>query len=346
MKISLQVVEATFPPIAVLGFVALLPMVCEASRPYCGVYALYGGAKTLGVDANLEELIDPQYITSFAGSSIEDLQRAADHIGVEATPLFGLGRPSLDAATTPLILHVTPRGLEGSYTHWVLFMGMEGEQAIIHDGVGGITRCSIDSLLARWDGIALAIHLPGEATNFLGSEISRLLFMVMIAIGVLWVMDQDGPRLSLRKQTVVLISLSLLAAIPYYYVRFSGESPRTARRGIDAALGRISFAEISCHGLRDQLDSSPPILIDCRYERDYRHGSIDGAINLPIDAGDGEFNRVLKDIATDAEMVVFCQSAQCRFSHYAAAMLVGKGFDNIRILTEGYAGWVDENGNE
>jgi len=40
--------------------------VAYASDAYCGVYSLYGAAKSLGIDVDLETLIDPQYISHSA----------------------------------------------------------------------------------------------------------------------------------------------------------------------------------------------------------------------------------------------------------------------------------------
>jgi hypothetical protein len=82
----------------------------RASDSYCGVYSLYGAAKSLGIDADLEELIDAQYISSHRGSTADDLVRAAESIGLEATPLKALGIDSLKAAQQPLILHAAPMG--------------------------------------------------------------------------------------------------------------------------------------------------------------------------------------------------------------------------------------------
>jgi rhodanese-related sulfurtransferase len=83
------------------------------------------------------------------------------------------------------------------------------------------------------------------------------------------------------------------------------------------------------------------ILVDCRYKPDFELGAIDGAISVPVDLGLGEFQRILANVEKDADVVVYCQSPQCSFSHYSATMLAGAGFKNIAVFEGGFEAWED-----
>lgn len=112
----------------------------NASEPYCGLYAIYGAAEALGVDADLQDLVNGDFVSSRAGSSTSDLQRAAESLGLVATPVAGVGRHALVNATCPLLLHVSPEGVSGKYSHWLLYLGIHDSQAVVYDGSGGIRK--------------------------------------------------------------------------------------------------------------------------------------------------------------------------------------------------------------
>lgn len=312
-----------------------------ASQPYCGVYAIYGAAKAIGSDVEFQELVDPQFISSGRGSSVEDLQKAANHLGVRATPLFGLGRTTLFTASDPLCLHVSRFGSEGTYNHWVLFLGIDGDDAMIHDGPGGVTRCSIESLLARWDGVALAITEPGASTAYLGNEVRGMIFILVGAAIILLLLDRVILRfqLSFGRQFIVFLSCVLLSSGVLYGRRGMGPAAHQSREGIDAALGFKTFANIEISELASVIEESNPIIVDSRFRHDFARRSIPNAINLPVDIGLGEFRSRTSQLQRGRPVIVFCQSKECHFSSIVAAMLSGEGFTDVRILGEGYVGW-------
>lgn len=314
------------------------------SQPYCGVHALYGAANALGVEVRFDELISPKFISSGRGSSATDLQEAAEHIGLRATPLMGLGRTSLYSANKPLCLHVSPLGAEGTYNHWVLYLGMEGDDVLIHDGPGGVTRCSIESLLARWDGVALAISRPGDPTNFYGSELRAFGVLFLIVAGMLILVNRiaNTIQVGMRGTIVLFIGCITIFSSWVYASRSLSPGARHARQGVDAALGFQHFANVELSDFPSIVENEQPTIIDSRFRHDFARGTIPGAVNIPVDVGLGEFRNQIKQLPRDKPVIVFCQSKDCHFSSIVATMLSGDGFIDVRVLGDGYVGWKQQ----
>ncbi len=346
MKFSISKLLQVF--IVANSLVSLLsPNECSyASGPYCGVYSLYGAAVALDVDVDMAGLISARYISSSQGSSSVDLQLAANDIGLRATPLFGLGRYTLRHANEPLILHVSPRGTEGTYVHWLLFLGIENDKAIVYDGPGGIVQCSLEQILARWDGNAIAISkASAPLTGYLSAEIGRFsLYLVCIVFAIagshrylLASVAKLLPRFAAESLLIGLLSVGF--AFANYSVNETGRDGRNARASIDSASGLKVFDNVDVIQLVNMVGNDEVVLIDCRLARDFIAGSIPTSVNLPIDAGMGEFKRFTDSINKTKRIVLFCQSEGCHFSEYAATMLSAEGFDDLQIFRGGYAEW-------
>lgn len=334
--------------VCAISFVSLLSTnVCSfAAGPYCGVYSLYGAAVALGVDVDMVDLISARYISSSQGSSSCDLQLAANEIGLRATPLFGLGRYTLRHANEPLILHVSPRGTVGTYVHWLLFLGIENDKAIVYDGPGGIVQCSLEQVLARWDGNAIAISkASAPATGYLSAEIgifALYLVCIIFAIAgshrfVFASVAKVMPRFAAESLLIGLVSVGF--AFANHAFNRTGRDGKDARASIDSASGLKVFDHVDATQLMNLIRDDKVVLIDCRLKRDFIAGSILSSVNLPIDAGMGEFKRVTGSISKTKRIVLFCQSEGCHFSEYAATMFSAEGFDDIQIFKGGYAEW-------
>ena len=126
---------------------------------HCGIYSVYGAAAACGESSTeFVELVDTRFVGSRKGSTISELIAAAEFLGVNATPLHHLSEISLYNAVDPLILHFASYGQLEVYDHWVLFLGIEEDQAVILDAASGEFLVPVSEVLLRWDGIAIAIH--------------------------------------------------------------------------------------------------------------------------------------------------------------------------------------------
>ena len=78
------------------------------------------------------------------------------------------------------------------------------------------------------------------------------------------------------------------------------------------------------------LDRDKTIILDVRTPGEFRAGSIDGAVNIPVD----ELRGRIDSIPRDRSVVVFCAVGQR--AHVAARILRQSGFDEVYNLSGGY----------
>ena len=90
---------------------------------------------------------------------------------------------------------------------------------------------------------------------------------------------------------------------------------------------------------RSRLDANPSgfALAEILPPQYYVSGHLPGAINLPLDALDGNLDGVLP--SKDGEIIVYCASATCQNSHIAARKLASLGYGNVRVVAGGKALW-------
>ena len=94
-------------------------------------------------------------------------------------------------------------------------------------------------------------------------------------------------------------------------------------------LDRLKVIECS------KLDSVEPnaVLIDVRTPAEFAGGTIEGAVNIPLD----EIRSRLAEIPTDKPLYIFCQ--QGMRGYLAQRILVQNGFEDVTNLSGGYLLW-------
>jgi hypothetical protein len=158
-----------------------------ARGPYSGVYCVYGALRAIGREGRLDDLICPEFVGSYSGSNAAELEQAARKFGVHAVTLNGLTADTLRVAHQPIILHVRPLVRSSGYTHWILFLGIEGGKARILDPPRAVESFSIADVLARWDGTGILIS-EKPATTVGVMSLARATFLGFAAIGALVVL--------------------------------------------------------------------------------------------------------------------------------------------------------------
>jgi rhodanese-related sulfurtransferase len=81
------------------------------------------------------------------------------------------------------------------------------------------------------------------------------------------------------------------------------------------------------------------IIVDARPNDDYEKGHIRGARSLPWHDVDQRFMEVTKDISVDTLIITYCDGETCELSHNLANFLLELGFNNVRILVNGWTKW-------
>ncbi|HHW49092.1 MAG TPA: FAD-dependent oxidoreductase [Clostridiaceae bacterium] len=80
----------------------------------------------------------------------------------------------------------------------------------------------------------------------------------------------------------------------------------------------------------DKIDRSKSILIDVRTRREYNRGTIEGAVNIPLD----ELRKRLDEIPNDKDIYIFCHAGLRGYVAYR--ILVQKGYKKVWNLSGGY----------
>lgn len=81
-----------------------------------------------------------------------------------------------------------------------------------------------------------------------------------------------------------------------------------------------------------------PVLVEALPPAYYERGHLPAAVNIPHDTVDAQAARLLPD--KNAEIVVYCASATCRNSDYAALRLKALGYVHVRVYAGGKADWI------
>lgn len=320
----------------------------KSGAQYCGIYAVYGAARALKNPVDFTTLVSQDFVSSPLGSTESDLVRCISSIGLNSTHYRGLGEAALYASKEPLILHVSSHGQLDVYDHWMLFLGVnESGDCRIVDSNGAIVNRPLAEVLARWDGVGLCVHSrPYPASPLARVEARSALWMILVAVSLVLIIRElniNSPLVAGCNSKAVLSLLFVLAIVvaagTINLLRLSC-TPVLEFLAIEA--GARDLALVSRSELVELTNENNRAirLVDSRFEADYSHGSIAGAINLPIDSTYKEIEARTKSWPRDSQIIVFCQSESCPFSDYVARRLVLNGFAKVSIYRGGWIEWV------
>ncbi len=84
------------------------------------------------------------------------------------------------------------------------------------------------------------------------------------------------------------------------------------------------------------------LFLDARSSDEYAEGHIDGAVNLPWDEFDDHFATVMADIPPQTPLITYCDGESCGLSKELAMALLAKGYNNVRVLVNGWTLWQEK----
>lgn len=313
--------------------------------PYCGIYCLYAALQTEGLSVDFAQLVNSTYVSSYLGSSLADLQQAAKDHGAYAEPLEGLTAASLRAATHPMILHVRRPGYGMPHLHWVLFLGVEGDQARILDPPSGVEHYPFAEVLAVWDGTALVVSKEPISTL-------RVRFPAWVDYGVLCAFSLTGLWLlsvAIRKgrwsgsslvRGSALAALSIALAMILHGISREGFwYHRTALAQVKMVHFQPQLRKLSLEEVAEALGRPDTTVIDARYPSAYRMGHLPKAINLPVYTGLPQRSAVMAQVPETNMVVVYCQSQHCPWGEQIAADLHFRGYRRVYVFPGGWVAW-------
>jgi len=96
---------------------------------------------------------------------------------------------------------------------------------------------------------------------------------------------------------------------------------------------------ISLDEAKEKFFSGSALFVDARPLEDYREGHIKGARNLTVTAFEEQAFGLLLGLPEDTLIVTYCDGEECALSIEVAEKLKEIGFENIRILHNGWTVW-------
>lgn len=85
------------------------------------------------------------------------------------------------------------------------------------------------------------------------------------------------------------------------------------------------------------------IFIDARFREDYDAGHIEHAISLPVDCSEQLYAETISKLPEDKRIVLYCQSAGCKFAEIVAIRLRDDGVGNLAVFRGGWVEWQKNN---
>ncbi|HUT29234.1 MAG TPA: rhodanese-like domain-containing protein [Sedimentisphaerales bacterium] len=328
----------------------------KSSGPYCGLYCVYTAMKILGRE-NLEfrQLMKPQYIGSSEGSVLGELKKAAEDNGLYGVPAGKMTANVLRNCPYPVILHVKSQPTSRQYDHYELFLGIQNDEARLFSPPGPLRLTPFHELAPRWDGAGLVLSTEpiqlgaifAPAKKRFGIYAGLTLAMILIVRwGRRWLpqtlLNSRRKLLALSgAQAAAIALLALLAAFIYHFANEEGFLAHANAASSVQQAHLVNFIpKINEKEAGDLLDNGDAVFVDARYASDFEAGHLEGAISIPVDANEWQFEGVTSQIGRDVKIVVYCQSAGCRFAEKVAVRLLEDGFSNVSIFKGGWNEWV------
>jgi rhodanese-related sulfurtransferase len=143
-----------------------------------------------------------------------------------------------------------------------------------------------------------------------------------------------------RWQVPALVVLAFLIALGTNQWRSDG----IALVGAWSAAARFSEAagESLVIGLEEAqrlFQQNAALFVDARPPGQYAEGHIRGALNLPWQEVDRYFMQTAERLEVAAMIITYCDGESCDLSHELALFLKEMGFENVRVLVNGWSVW-------
>lgn len=137
--------------------------------------------------------------------------------------------------------------------------------------------------------------------------------------------------------------LAILAALIAVAVN-SGRSDGIALVGDWSEKARFSDKKgnslvIDLNHAKELFDQEAAIFVDARSEDQFAEGHVRGALNLPWQGVDRYFVEVAERLDGQKPIITYCDGETCELSHYLALFLIEMGFNDVRILVNGWTVW-------
>lgn len=154
---------------------------------------------------------------------------------------------------------------------------------------------------------------------------------------------EDTDRVGIRalRQSTAIVMVALALGLTVNAVRPDGLSLAT-RWSPEAQLRTSDRGENFAVSLEEATDlflADEALFIDARDETAFEEGHIEGAINLPWHDFEARFTDVMPQLTSSSRIIAYCDGDSCGLSKELAVTLLAKGYDNVKVLVDGWSKW-------
>jgi len=324
--------------------------------PQCGLYCLYAAMKISGKGVDYAGLVKSDYLSSNRGSSLLELRQAAEDHGMYTIPAARLTVRDLRRSPYLILLHVKSAPQATTYDHYQLFVDCRAGKARVIDPPTSMSLIRFEDITPWWDGNGLILSAQPIDAGFV--YVPRYMQMVVSgAIGAFIILGGYFAKRRFTSTGRVPLGWSLarsggqvagFAAVAFvlgFFHQFVSDAGflvhPSAVRSLQEAHAADFIPKIS-RGKAARLLGNGTVFIDARLTPDYQVDHLEGAISVPVDANDVVRRERVKKIPLNTPIVVYCQSASCKFAEKVAIQLVDDGFSQVSIFRGGWMEWVSK----
>ncbi len=149
------------------------------------------------------------------------------------------------------------------------------------------------------------------------------------------------PLMKILLQSLCIITLSTVLALGSNALRPHGLPLLHAEESavdLDNGGETISVKDAAMLFL-----SGRAVFLDARSRFEYEDGHIQGALPVPAEEFDFIAGELTPKLQGKEVLITYCDGERCPLSHELAASLHTAGFDNVRVLVNGWTLWNREN---
>ncbi len=154
--------------------------------------------------------------------------------------------------------------------------------------------------------------------------------------------EKNSPLQQALLQVPLLMVLSVLIALAVNHWR-ERPLPLIGDWSVSARLAdqEGNSLEIGLGEARQLFERQAAIFLDARSRPEYEEGHISGALSMPWQDVENAFVNIVGQLEEDRIIITYCDGENCELSHDLAAFLKEMGFDDIRVLVNGWTVWRD-----
>jgi rhodanese-related sulfurtransferase len=324
----------------------------SSEGPHCGIFTLYAAMRLHNRTVSIDSLMKPEFVSSAAGSTLFDLQRAADQHRFFSMAMQRMTIADLRQSPVPVILHTQSREGTGVYDHYILFVQADEAGALVLDAPNPLRHVPFTELSRVWGGVGLAVSSEpiAEGRLLAAGRVQLLIYTVIVITGIAIAQAFAAPLgrrtqvwpalLQWSAQAGCLVGLAVGMGVAYHCWAAAGflAVPR-ATAAVDQAhivspLQYASVVEVHAAVKRGA------VLVDARLASDFHSEHLNGSINIHAAMDSKAREAALKDFSHATPLIVFCKSANCGYSTAVAKTLLRDGYTDVRIFRGGWNDWA------